>query len=531
MTRQPRTYRGFGRGVDLLAGAIRPTLGPVPRNTAVEPVGPRPHLPELLDSGGLIARRFLQVRERDADVGAMFLRQMLWRLHERVGDGTATAAVVFQALYRQGVRHVVAGGDAMRLRRALERGMLVVLDALAGQAQPLDSRASVAHLALALCHDPPLADALADILETVGPHGPVDIRSGRSQGIERQYIVGSWYRSRPLSEWQLAGSLARRIDVVSPALVLSDLDLDDPADLAPLLRLVAREQLGSLLLLARRASEACLGVLNAAGPACRVLVVRAPDALHGQDAMLDDLGFLTGARVLRRAAGDSIRRVRREDLGHARRAWSDDEHIGVIGGRGPAAALRIHLMHLRQAHARAEQADIRTRLGERIGKLQGGSAVLWVGGLGPADIAERRERANRTLSALRATIGRGVVPGGGAALLACAWQLRARAVDADDSDEAAAQRMLARALEEPARVIIHNAGYDPVPLVHAIARAGAGHGFDVRTGQVVDLRVAGIIDPLGVVHAALHSAIASAALALTVDVLVHQRLPELSFEP
>jgi chaperonin GroEL len=188
-------------------------------------------------------------------------------------------------------------------------------------------------------------------------------------------------------------------------------------------------------------------------------------------------------------------------------------------------------MHLRQAHARAEQADIRTRLGERIGKLQGGSAVLWVGGLGPADIAERRERANRTLSALRATIGRGVVPGGGAALLACAWQLRARAVDADDPDEAAAQRMLARALEEPRRVIIHNAGYDPVPLVHAIARAGAGHGFDVRTGQVVDLRVAGIIDPLGVVHAALHSAIASAALALTVDVLVHQRLPELSFEP
>ncbi len=534
MTRQPHTYRGFQRGVNLLAAAIRPTLGPLPRITAVEPVGPRPHLPELLDSGGLIARRFLQLRERDADVGAMFLRQVLWRLHERVGDGTATAAVLFQSLYGQGIRHVVAGGDAMRLRRALEHGMALVLDALQAQARPLASQADIAQLALGLCHDPPLADALADILETVGQHGPVDIRTGRSQGIERQYIVGSWYRSRPLSEWQLAGALARRIEVITPAIIVSDLDLDDPDDLLPLLRLAEREQIGSLLLLARQASSASLGVLSAAGQRatpCRVPAVKAPDALTGQDAMLDDLALLTGARVLRRAAGDSLRRIRAGDLGHARRAWSDDEYIGIIGGRGPAAAVRTHLSRLRDAHGRAEQADVRRQLGERIGKLQGGSAVLWVGGLGPADIAERRERASRTLTAVRATIGRGVVPGGGAALLACAVPLRRRAAQATDADERAAWQMLARALETPARAIIRNAGYDPAPPLHAIAQAGAGYGFDVRSGQVVDMRAAGIIDPVGVTHAVLHSAIASAALALTVDVLVHQRMPELSFEP
>jgi chaperonin GroEL len=361
VTFQPRARHGFQHGVNLLAEAIRPTLGPIPRAVGIEPVGPGDKRPELLDDGGTIARRVLQVRGRDANMGAMFLRHVLWRQHERAGDGTATTAVLFQSVYNQGATYLAAGGDAMRLRPFLERGLRVILDALDAQATPLGGREQIAQIANALCQDEELALVLAEVLDAVSEHGGVDVRSGRSGAIERQYVLGSYYKGKPLSEWTLADQPNRRVELEEPAVLVSDLSLTDPAELAPLLRLVDQEQIGQLLLLCREVSEPVTAALLAAGRAlqpCRIVAVKAPDAVTGQAAMLNDIAVLTGGRTLLGAAGDSLRRIKPADLGRARRAWADEEFFGVISGKGDARAVRAHVAALRAAYASAEDPGV-----------------------------------------------------------------------------------------------------------------------------------------------------------------------------
>jgi chaperonin GroEL len=534
VTFQPQTYQGFQRGINLLADAMRPTLGPVPRVVAVEPVGPGDKRPELLDDAGLIARRMLQLPGRDADTGAMFLRHVIWRQHERVGDGTATTAVLFQQIYNRGVTYIQAGGNAMHLRQHLERGLRVAVSHLRAMATPLCGRRQIAHMAMGICHDQPLSEMLAEIFDLVSEHGAIEVRSGRGMGLERQYVIGTYYKGKPLSEWMLADRPDRRVELHDAAVLVTDLNLEEPAELVPLLHAIDAEQISGLLITAREVSAPAMAALLAARQApqpCQVVVVKAPDAVTGQDAMLDDLALITGGRRFLRVTGDSLLTLRPGDLGRARRAWADEEFFGIVSGRGSAPAMRTHVAQLRAALENSEDPQTRQKIRERLGKLLGGTAVLWVGGIGEIDIKVRKELAERTLAAVRAAIGVGVVPGGGSALLACRAPLRQLAEQASDLDEAMAYRILIRALEEPTRAILWNAGYDSARAMAEFDRAGPGYGLDVLGGRVAAMAEAGGIDSAGVLEAALHSAIASAALALTVDVIVHTRLPELSFEP
>jgi chaperonin GroEL len=247
--------------------------------------------------------------------------------------------------------------------------------------------------------------------------------------------------------------------------------------------------------------------------------------------MLDDIAILTGARLFLSVAGDTLRTLRPHDLGQVRRAWADEEFFGIISGKGDPRAIRTHVANLRAAYEYADDQQVRQKIQQRLGKLLGGTAVVWVGGISDIDIKVRKELTERTVTAVRSTIGKGIVPGGGIALLACRAKLRELAAQSNDLDETTAYRILIQALEEPTRTILWNAGYDPSQWMANIDQAGPGYGLDVQTGQIVRMTDAGIIDSAGVLEAALHSAIASAALALTVDVLIHNKLPELSFEP
>ena len=347
-------------------------------------------------------------------------------------------------------------------------------------------------------------------------------------------MIGSYYKGKPLSEWMLAEQPDRRLELHDAAILVTDLNLEEPSDLVPLLHMIDSQQITSLLIMAREVSApvtaALLAVRQAPQP-CQIAVVKAPDAVTGQTAMLDDLAVLTGGRRFLRAAGDSLLSMRPGDLGQARRAWADEEFFGIVSGKGSPGAIRAHVAQLRAALEHAKDPQMRQKIRERLGKLLGGTAILWVGGIGEIDIKIRKELTERTLAAVRAAIEVGVVPGGGSALLACRAPLRKLAEQASDLDESMAYRILIRALEEPTRVILSNAGYDSGRWMGEIDRAGPGYGLDVQTGQIVAMAEAGIVDSAGVLQAALHSAIASAALALTVDVMVHPRLPELSFEP
>jgi chaperonin GroEL len=284
-----------------------------------------------------------------------------------------------------------------------------------------------------------------------------------------------------------------------------------------------------LLILANKFSEAAIGFLvaNKNSEKFRVIAVQTPGAGETEQAMaLQDLAVLTGGRALVKAAGDTYTQIRLQDFGRTRRAWADTRNFGIIGGKGDARALRQHIATLRTVFDHTDEPVQREKLRERIGKMLGGSATLWVGGMTEKEIKARTELAERTATALRSAMFEGVLPGGGAALLASRPALHNAIEKCVEEERRVAYRILLRALEEPTRTIALNAGHDDRDVMAQIKIAGDGFGFDAIRRQVVPMQEAGIYDPAAVVKSTVFAAISTAALALTIDTCVYPVKPE-----
>lgn len=522
----PATYQGIQRGINQLVAAIRPTLGPLPRFVVNWNDGTS--RPELLDNGALIARRIIQLPNREADMGAMYLRHLLWRLHETTGDGTATAAVLFGAVYNHGLRYVVAGGDAMRLRRHLEAGANLVDELLASRTQPIAGAARIARLAETVGADPDLSEELGAVFDIIGPYGRLDVRAGHGFRPQRQYTEGNYWDSALFSPFMINDPVRGRAALEEPVVLLSDIEVHEPQQLVPALEAAFATKARALLLVVKTLPDTASALLTIPQNRERLAVAAVKTPGGGITAIreaLHDLGVLTGARPLIQEAGDKLEQVRPEDLGRARRAWADAEYVGIVAGRGDPIALRRHVAALRIAHKQSDDPKERTQLLDRIGRLLGGAATLWVGGLGPTAIEQRKEQTTRTTAALRGALRDGVLPGGGAALLDCVPALQARLQAADDPDERAAYNILIRSLQAPAHALWQNAGFEPSVVRSQLSQAEAGYGLDVLHRDVVAMADAGIVDSAAVVQAAAYGAITSAALALTIDVLVHRANP------
>ncbi len=524
---QPKSSRGLQRGINQLVDAVRPTLGPRPRLVALTRVASTGS-PELLDNAGVIARRIIELPDRDADMGAMFVRHMLWSQHEREGDGTATTAVLFQSLFNQGLHYLASDGNAMVLRRYLEEGLEVILDELARQAVPVEGPQSLARVAAAVCGDPPMARMLGEIFDIIGEYGRIEIRTGRGRDLEREYVEGIYWKGGAASRDMTNGKPHNRAELQDPRILVSDLDLTQPEEILPVLIAARQAKVRSLLLIARQFSEPVLATIlvNNKPGEFDILAVKTPGLTIPEImGVLEDMSFLTGARIFSKQGGERLAGIRAEDLGHARRAWADREFFGIVGAQGDPRALRQHIARLKAAHGAIGDLAERKNLRERIGKLTGGAATLWIGGNTEAEVNVRKELAEHTIEAVRGALLAGVVPGGGTALLDCRPALRTRLKAAAASEERAAYRILIRALEEPTRTIIANAGGDVDEVMAEIRQAGRGHGFDVETEQVVPMASRGVLDSGSALKAAVKLAVLSAGIALTADVLVHHKKP------
>lgn len=518
------TYLGMQRGINQLANAIRPTLGPLPRYVAHKNFST--DLPESLDSGAVIARRIIQIRDRQADVGAMYLRNLLWRLHETAGDGTATAAVLFQAIYSRGVRYIAAGGNAMRLRRHLEQGARLIDNLLARETFEIEGRHRLARLAQTICYDQELSEQLGEIFDTIGPYGRLEIRGGHSRQPTREYVEGSYWESGLVSSSMITDQTRRRAVLENASILISNLEVREPRQIIPALEAALAAEMGALLLVVRSMSEATTSLLLMPQNRERLLVaaVKTPGSnITATREYLQDLALLTGGQPLLEESGDKLEKICAAHLGRVRRAWGEAEFFGIVGGRGDPARLRQHVAGLRAAHNQSDDPRDRERLLDRLGKLLGGTATLRVGGLSPVAVDLRKELATRTAQALRGALRDGVLPGGGVALLECIPALEEHARAAAATEERAAYQILRVACQAPARTLLENAGLDPSEILPDIGRHG--QGFDVVAGQLVNMRQAGILDSAAVMRAAASGAIRSAALALTIDVLVHRANP------
>jgi chaperonin GroEL len=530
---QPAVYRGLQRGIGQLVDAIRPTLGPLPRVVAYHQLVTN-KMPEMLTKGGIIARRIIQLPDRNADMGAMLLRHLLCRLHEEYGDGTATAAVLFGSIFDQSVTYLASGGNATRLRHYLEQGMHTILNELSARTLPVDGKEQLAHIAESICYDPPLARLLGEVLDVIGEHGQLEIRPVRSRELYREYMEGMSWKADLFSRDMLTDAARTKVMLENPAILITDLEIEDPRDLLPAITAATQNGLHSLVIVATRLSPAIIATLlnNRQPDKFEGIAVRTPGLNAAEEAAaLEDLAILTGGRPFLRAAGDNLHHVAFQDLGQARRVWANMTRFSVVAGRSDPRRLREHIRSLRAAAGQVQDQTERRRLLQRLGQLMGGVATLYVGGATELEIQTRKELAEQTAGSLRAAIREGVLPGGGTALLDCRPALRRGLDSSTDTDERAAYRILLKAVEAPARTILANAGLDASELLARVNLSGPGHGFDVMAEQVVEMAQAGVFDVAAVQKAAVTGAIATAGLALSVDVLVHHKRPEEALSP
>jgi chaperonin GroEL len=518
------------RGADRLAHLLGLTLGPVGGNVvSAKDAGSERY--ETLTDAATIARRIIALPEPSEDAGAMLLRQLVWRVRQKAGDGSATAAVLARAILRDARRCIAAGANPMQVRRGIEWGVAAAVKALLEMAEPLEGQERLAAVARAASGDAELGQIVGEIFETLGPEGVVNIQEYVGNYTDRSYLEGSRFKGSFTSRFFLTDVNHRLVQLKRPFIFISDWNLSQVEQVQRVLELVMAQGEGRPLLVVSASQDgAALSTLLANHQkkvlhCCGVTLKGVGDPMR---AALDDLALITGGRFLFKGAGMSPAEVTLDDLGQAERVEVSEDYVTIFEGGGDRKAVRDRRQLLRTLLPEARDAEAADEIRERLGRLASGIAILKVGAITEKDRARRREQAETAVKAVSAAYQGGVVSGGGAAYLACIPAVKA--VKADD-DVAIGVSIVARALEEPMRQIAANAGLEPSVMVARAQTSGSGYGVEVQSEKVVDMRQAGIMDSVRVLQAALEGAASGAGLVLTTGAIVLHRKPELSVEP
>lgn len=534
VTLQPQTYFDIREGTNRIIAAIRPTLGPLPRLVLSER-SLRTEAPEFLDDGALIARRIIQIKPRGQDVGAMLARHALWRMHEEIGDGATTMGVVYQFIVNEGIRYITEFGcNAMLLRKGLEKGLMALLSDLPLTAKPLLGKDAITHVASGMTQgDSEMADLLGEIMDIVGPEGLIVVEKWNKRGLEREYIEGTyWHLSGWFSRLLVKDPIEKRTMFDDASLLISDMVIHEPEMLLPVLERCSHAGIKHLVIIASDINDRAIGILvkNNQAKTIETLAVRTPrtQEMARVDAM-EDIAALTGGIPFYKAAHATFDDFSVEYLGHCRRAWATHSLFGIFGGKGDLRQIKQRIQKLRNQLKQAELDSDKELLQQRLGRLVGGTAILRIGGISESELDTRKEIANRAVTGLRLAIQGGVIPGGGSALVSL--QSTFQKLSPENEDEAIAFRILNRALEEPMRTIVSNAGFQPDVVLYQVKQSPPKMGFDAIKGSLVNMEDAGIMDAALVVSKALQIGISSAALALTTDVIVHHKQPKEVVEP
>jgi chaperonin GroEL len=526
----PAARSALLRGVDLMANLLRPTLGPAARTVAINRiVGSDP--PEILDNAATIARRTIQLEHPFEDMGGMIVRQMVWKVFEEAGDGSATAAVLAQGLMHEAARYVAAGGNPMMVKRGIERGLSVALAELRKQAVTIDGPAELTRLVAGVIRDEALSEMLGEVMDSVGAEGAVLVEDAQGTETGHEYIDGVRWNEGYVSHFLLRENETES-RILNPRIFITDYFLEKAEQLLPVVEACVNAGEKNLLVIAPEVRDSALALLilnREKGVLDEAMAVKAPSIGQQRTNILDDIAVLTGGRCLHQEGQESFQEIMIHDLGRARQAWATRHAFGILGGHGSKGAIRQRINEAKAELRTIKDDDyVRNKIRERIGKLAGAAAVIRVGAPTKSEQTEAKFRIEAAVTSARSALQDGVVPGGGAAFLACVPALEAMTLT---GDEAVGLKILIRALQEPMRAIVENAGLDANMILHFAREHGPGWTFDVVRKEWVEARAAGIVDPLPVVLTALETSISAALMALTTDVLIRHRKPSLATNP
>jgi len=513
--------RAIQRGVDAVANAVKVTLGPRGRNVVLEK---KYGSPTITNDGVTVAKE-IDLQDPYENLGAQLVREVASKTSDNAGDGTTTATVLAQAIFREGLKNVTAGANPIAIKRGIDAAVAAVVGGLKKQSRPVSDKKEVSNVATISAHmDRTIGDLIADAMEKVGKDGVITVEEAKSMETNLEVVEGMQFDQGYISPYFVTNPDTMEASLEEPYILIFEKKLSVMKDLLPLLEKVVQRAKPLVIISEDIEGEALATlVVNKIRGTISVCAVKAPGFGDRRKAMLEDIAILTGGKVIAEELGVKLENVKLEDLGKAKRITVDKENTTIVEGAGEKAKIQGRIKQLKNQIEETKSDYDREKLQERLAKLAGGVAVINVGAATETEMKERKARVEDALHATRAAVEEGIVPGGGVALVRCFSALDAVKVE---GDEKIGVDIIRRSLEEPMRMISLNAGQEPSVIVdRAKKESDPNVGYDASEGKFVDMFKAGIIDPTKVSRTALQNASSIAGLLLTTETLVTE-IPE-----
>jgi chaperonin GroEL len=507
--------RALERGVNILADAVKVTLGPKGRYVVLDK---KFGAPTITNDGVTIARE-IEVEDVFENQGAQLVREVATATNDVAGDGTTTATVLAQAIVREGLKNVAAGANPMSLKRGIEQAVDAVVENLKTQSKEISGKEDIARVATISSREKEIGENIADAIEKVGKDGVVNVEEGQTFGLELEFTEGMQFDKGYLSPYMITDAERMEAVLEEPFILVANQKIGAVKDLLPVLEQVI--QAGRpLLIVAEDVEGESLAtiVVNKLRGTFQAVAVKAPGFGDRRKRMLEDIGILTGAEVITEEMGLKLENTKLSQLGKARRVVVDKDSTTIIDGSGDSEGIKGRIKQIKSEIETTDSDFDREKLQERLAKLSGGVAVIKVGAATETEMKEKKHRVEDAVQATRAALEEGIVPGGGVALLNAVEAIKLEEIEIPDERTGAA--IIRRALEEPIRQLAENAGLEGSVVVNKVRGAAVGQGLNVDTGEVEDLVKAGIIDPTMVTRSALQNAASIAKNILTTEAVV-----------
>ena len=513
-------FRDEGRrkilsGVEQLAAAVKVTLGPKGRNVILDKKFGSP----TITKDGVTVAKEIDLEDAFENMGAQMVKEVAEKTSDIAGDGTTTATVLAESIYREGLKNVTAGANPMALKRGIEKAVEKVVEELKKLSTPIKDKKEVAQVAtIAANGDTVIGELIADAMDKVGKDGVITVEEAKSTATTLEVVEGMQFDQGYLSPYFVTDAERMEVLLEDPYILIHEKKISSLKDLLPLLEKIARSSKPLLILAEEVEGEAlALLVVNKLKGVFVSCAVKAPGYGDRRKAMLDDIAVLTGGKAFSEELGEKLENVSLDDLGRAKKVKIDKENTTIVEGAGKTAAINGRIAQIKKQIADSDSDYDKEKLQERLAKLSGGVAVINVGAATETEMKEKKARVEDALHATRAATQEGIVPGGGVAFLRTLPGLDKLKLE---GDEKIGVDIVRRALEEPIRQLVENAGLEGAIVVQRVKEGKTGFGYDVDQDAYVDMIEAGIIDPTKVTRSALQNASSIASLLLTTEALV-----------
>ena len=508
-------------GVNALADAVRVTLGPKGRNVVLEKKFGGP----TVTKDGVTVAKEIELEDKLQNMGAQMVREVASKTSDVAGDGTTTATLLAQSIYRDGMKSVAAGSNPMAIKRGIEKATEAVVEKLQAASKPVEGDAVSQVAAISANNDMAIGKIIAQAMEKVGKDGVITVEEGKGIETELDVVEGMQFDRGYLSPYFVTDPDRMECNLEQPLILIHEKKVSSMKDLLPLLEQVSRAS-RPLLIVAEEVEGEALAtlVVNKLRGTLNISAVKAPGFGDRRKAMLEDIAILTGGKAIMEETGIKLEGVQMDDLGKAERVIIDKDNTTIIEGGGEKSAIQGRVKQLRNQIEETTSDYDREKLQERLAKLVGGVAVIKVGAATETEMKERKARVEDAMHATRAAVEEGIIPGGGVTLLRASEALDD--LKADDHDEQVGINIIKRSLEEPLRWIAQNAGKEGAIIVEKVrAQKNAAYGYNAQNDTYADMIKAGVVDPVKVTRTALQNAASIASLMLTTEATVHE-IPE-----